>query len=93
MPPDRVILYERSWIAALPNLLIGFCLSELFVFASLLLSDRSVRSVTTPRELGYVVGSLTAQGLPGLLLFAVLFARPAIDRRARRKLRTLLGYS
>ena len=93
MPPDRVILYERSWIAALPNLLIGFCLSELFVFTSLLLSDGSVRSVTTPRELGYVVGSLTAQGLPGLLLFAVLFARPAIDRDARRKLRTLLGYS
>jgi hypothetical protein len=92
MPLDRVILYERSWTAALPNLLIGFCLSELFVF-KWLLSDSSWRSVTTLRELGSVIGELTGLGLPGLLLFAILFARPAIDRDAQRKLGRLLGCS
>ncbi|HEU4936135.1 MAG TPA: hypothetical protein VFT39_06765, partial [Vicinamibacterales bacterium] len=93
MPPDRVIFYERSWTAALPNLLIGFCLSELFVFTWLLLSGGSVRSVVTLRDLGFVIGYLTGQSLPGLLLFAVVFARPAVDRHAQRKLRTLLASS
>ena len=51
MPADRVIFYERSWTAALPNLLIGLCLSELFVF-KLLLSDSFLRSVATLRDLG-----------------------------------------
>ena len=93
MPTDRVIFYERSWTAALPNLLIGVCLSELFVFTSLLLSDGSLRSMATLRDLGYVIGYLTGQSLPGLLLFAAVFARPAVDRHAQRKLRTLLARS
>jgi len=93
MPPDRVIFYERSWTAALPNLLIGFCLSELFVFTSLLLSNGGLRSVVTLRDLGYVIGYLTGQSLPGLLIFAAVFARPAVDRHAQRKLRTLLARS
>jgi hypothetical protein len=56
----------------------------------LFLADGTLRSAATPRELGYVVGSLTAQSLPGLLLFAAVFARPAVDRRTQRELRTLL---
>jgi hypothetical protein len=93
MPPDRVIFYERSWTAALPNLFIGFCLSELFVFTFSLPSAGNPGSVVTLRDLGYVVGYLTAQSLPGLLLFAVVFARPAVDRHAQKKLRTLLARS
>ena len=90
MPPERVIAYRRSWFAALPNLLIGICLSELFMFVSLLLANDSLRSVATPRELGYVVGTLTARSLPGLLLFTAIFARPAIDGRTQKALRSLL---
>jgi hypothetical protein len=88
MPPERLVVYRRSWYAALPNLLFGLCLSELFMV--LFLADGTLRSAATPRELGYVVGSLTAQSLPGLLLFAAVFARPAVDRRTQRELRTLL---
>jgi len=91
MPPDRVIVYRRSWYAALPNLLIGLCLSELFMFVSLFAADGRLRSMATLRDLGYVVGFLTAQSLPGLLLFTAVFARPAVDGRTQKALRSLLG--
>jgi len=93
MPSDRVVFYERSWTAGLPNLFIGLCLSQLFALNSLLSSLGSLRSVATPRDLGGVVGALTVQILPGLLLFVAVFARPAVDRHAQRKLRTLLTRS
>jgi hypothetical protein len=90
MPPDRVIVYRRSWSAALPTLLVGLCLSELFMFMSMFMFGADLRIGTTLREWGYLVGSLTGQSLPGLLLFTAVFARPAVDRRTQSVLRTLL---
>ena len=81
MPADRVIFYERSWTAALPNLLIGLCLSELFVFTFLLLSDGFLRSVATLRDLGYVDLDISPARAFRACCFSLRFlpARPSID--------------
>lgn len=60
------------------------------MFASMLSFDGNLRGAATPRELGYVVGYLAAQSLPGLLLFTAVFARPAVDSGTQKALRALL---
>ena len=89
MPPDRVISYERSWIAAWPNMLIGFGLSELFWVLSPT-DYAGPKTVLTLRDMGYLLGYLTGRSLPALMVFIPIFARPAVDRRAQKALRALL---
>lgn len=96
MPPDRVIFYERSWTAALPNMLIGLCLSEFPFWLSAdigALSNLLAVRDLTPRELGSLLGTFTGRSAPGLLTFTAIFARPAVDRRTQKTLRTLLAGS
>ena len=91
MPPHRVIVYERSWTAALPNMLTGLCMSQLFWLFALADYSGPTSLPQTPREWGQILGYVTGQSLPGLLIFAAVFARPAVDRRAQKTLRSLLA--
>jgi hypothetical protein len=89
MPADRVVFYTRSWTAAWPNLLVGAVITMLFFFVLPAVSGglNALAEISGPAELA---GYLTGRIVPGLLFFAVVFARPAVDRQARRDLAALL---
>jgi hypothetical protein len=89
VPADRVVFYTRSWTAAWPNLLVGAVITMLFFFVLPAVSGglNALAEIRGPAELA---GYLTGRMVPALLFFAVVFARPAVDRHSRRDLAALL---
>jgi hypothetical protein len=91
VPDERVVFYTRSIVAALPGIAGGLglsllCLAVLPAIGNL--QRGRTLDVQSPAEgLGRVVGAL----FPAVLFFLVVFARPAVDRQARHRLRSLLA--
>ena len=91
VPEERVVFYTRSIVAALPAIAGGFGLSLLCLAALPAISDflqgRTFLAQSPAESFGRAVGAL----LPAVLFSVVVFARRAVDRQARHRLRSLLA--
>jgi hypothetical protein len=92
VPADRVLFYTKSIVAALPGIAAGLgisllCLSLLPLISNLQQGRTPLRGDNTAETVGRLIGAV----FPAALFFLAVFLRPAVDRQARRRLRTLLA--
>jgi hypothetical protein len=89
---DRVLFYRQSVVAALPGMAAGLGLSLLCLFLLPLISNlQQGRSPLRGGDTAEIVGRLMGAVFLAVLFFFAVFLRPAVDRQARRRLRTLLA--
>jgi hypothetical protein len=90
--PERIVGYERSFAAAVPNLALGcgvafFALAFIPIFAAFMAGGMEpVVDANIPKTLGRLFG----MACPATALILAVFLRKAVDRSARGKLRRLL---
>jgi hypothetical protein len=92
MPAERVVAYERSFSAALPNLVLGGGVALLVLLLmplALLVRSKGIAPVHLDRP-GFAIGRLMGWMLPAGLFILAVFVRRAVDQRAARRLRSLL---